>query len=118
MFLPLAIFVNIIAGLSIGIWLSALTIRYRDLHHIIPYLVGFGIWLTPVFYPTTMLPLQFNWVYYFHPIANVISIYRYIFIGMPVDWAQVFCSFMLAVFLLVTGLLFFIKNEKFTSDYL
>ncbi|HWB63564.1 MAG TPA: ABC transporter permease, partial [Chitinophagales bacterium] len=86
-FLPLVLAANIITGLSLGIWLSALTIRFRDLHHIIPYLVGFGIWITPVFYPSTMVPTAYNWVYYLHPVANVIALYRWIFIGLPVNWA-------------------------------
>lgn len=116
--LPLAIFANILAGLSIAIWLSALTIRFRDLHHIIPYLIGFGIWLTPVFYPTTIVPANMSWIYYLHPAANVIALYRWIFIGLPVDLSQVICSLSLALLLAITGLFYFIRNEKFIADYL
>ena len=117
-FLPLAVFANIIVGLSVGIWLSALTIRFRDLHHIIPYLIGFGIWLTPVFYPAAMVPENWKWLYYFHPVANIIAFYRWIFIGMPMNWMQFICSFAVAVFLFITGLLFFVRNEKYIADYL
>jgi lipopolysaccharide transport system permease protein len=116
--LPLALVFNIITGLSVGIWLSALTIRFRDLHHIIPFLVGFGIWLTPVFYPTTIVPSTYNWLYYFHPVANVISFYRWIFIGLPIDINQLLVSFVLSFCLLISGLFFFIRNEKFIADYL
>ena len=116
--LPLVITANMFIGLSVGIWLSALTIRFRDLHHVIPFLIGFGIWLTPVFYPTTIVPPAFNWIYYFHPVANVIALYRWIFIGIPFDSMQVVTSFSIAVVLLFTGLLFFIRNEKFIADYL
>lgn len=116
-FLPLVVVANVVAGLSVGIWLSALTIRFRDLHHLIPYLIGFGIWLTPVFYPSTMVPDSYKWIYYFHPVANVIALYRWIFIGLPVDFAQVACSFMVATIMLVSGLYFFVRNEKFVSDY-
>ncbi len=117
-YLPLVVIANIISGLSIGIWLSALTIRFRDLHHLIPYLIGFGIWLTPVFYPTTMVPSAYNWIYYLHPVANVIALYRWIFIGLPVNFAQVACSFTVAVLMFMGGLYFFVKNEKFIADYL
>ncbi len=118
LFLPLVVLANVITGLSGGIWLSALTVRFRDLHHIIPYLVGFGIWLTPVFYPTTIVPQQFNFIYYFHPVANVIALYRWIFIGTAVNEMQVVVSFALAFVLFVSGLVFFVKNEKFTADHL
>jgi lipopolysaccharide transport system permease protein len=117
-FLPLVVIANIISGLSIGIWLSAFTIRFRDLHHLIPYLIGFGIWLTPVFYPTTMVPENFKWIYYLHPVANVIALYRWIFIGLPIDFWQVASSFTVAVIMLIVGLYFFVRNEKFIADYL
>jgi lipopolysaccharide transport system permease protein len=116
--LPVVVLANIITGLSFGIWLSALTIRFRDLHHIIPFLIGFGIWLTPVFYPTTIVPQSFNWIYYFHPVANVISLYRWIFLNMPIDMFQVIVSFFIALVMFVSGFMFFIKNEKFIADYL
>lgn len=116
--LPLVVVANIIAGLSVGVWLSALTIRFRDLHHIIPFLIGFGIWLTPVFYPTTIVPDSYNWIYYFHPIANVIALYRWIFLGTEINTAQVVVSLCIATVLFVSGLLFFIKNEKFIADHL
>jgi lipopolysaccharide transport system permease protein len=118
LWLPMIVAVNAMTGLSIGIWLAALTIRFRDLHHIIPFLIGFGIWLTPVFYPTTIVPAEFNWIYYFHPVANVIALYRYIFIGLPVNMLQVLVSFSIAFVLLLTGLIFFVRNEKFIADYL
>lgn len=117
-FLPLAIAANIIAGLSVGIWLCALTIRFRDMHHLIPYLVGFGIWLTPVFYPTTIVPESLNWLYYFHAPANVVALYRYIFLEWEVNWLQVAISLSLALILFIAGLRFFIKSEKFIADRL
>lgn len=117
-FLPLVIIANIISGLSIGIWLCALTIRFRDLHHIIPFLVGFGIWLTPVFYPSTFVPQDYNWIYFFHPVANVISLYRWIILDTPVNLIQVSVSLVVAMVLFISGLVFFVRNEKFISDYL
>jgi lipopolysaccharide transport system permease protein len=117
-YLPLAVLANVFAGLSVGIWLSAFTIRFRDLHHIIPYLIGFGIWLTPVFYPTTTVPVNYKWIYYFHPVASVIALYRWIFIGLPFDVWQFVTSFIISLVLLFTGLFFFIRNEKFVADYL
>ena len=54
--LPGFILMNLLLGLTVGTWLSALSYRYRDFQHIVPYLVNFGIWLTPVFYPATLIP--------------------------------------------------------------
>lgn len=116
--LPLVVAANILVGLSVGIWLSALTIRFRDMHHLIPFLIGFGIWITPVFYPASMVPQSLNVIYYLHPVANVIALYRWIFIGWPIDLGQVVVSMLIAFVLLVTGLAYFIRNEKFIADYL
>jgi lipopolysaccharide transport system permease protein len=118
LYLPLVIIANMFTGLSIGLWLSALTIRFRDLHHIIPFIIGFGIWITPVFYPRTMVPKAYSWIYYFHPIANVISLYRWIFLELPVNWPQVFTSFIVVIFIFISGLFFFIRNEKFVAEHL
>lgn len=117
-FLPLVVGANVVAGLSVGIWLCALTIRFRDMHHLIPYLVGFGIWLTPVFYPTTIVPESLNWLYYFHAPANVIALYRYMFLGWEINVPQLVCSLSFAFMLLLAGLRFFIKSEKFIADRL
>lgn len=116
--LPLAVVANIIAGLAVGVWLCALTIRFRDMHHLIPYLVGFGIWLTPVFYPTTIVPEKFDWIYYLHAPANVIALYRWIFLGWAINLPQLLCSMALSLAALLAGLRFFIKNEKFIADRL
>ena len=118
LWLPLVVLANILVGLSVGIWLSALTIRFRDMHHLIPFLIGFGIWVTPVFYPTTMVPQSFNALYCFHPVANIIALYRWMFIGWPLDMGQLVVSLGIAVVLLVSGLAYFIRNEKYIADYL
>ena len=62
--LPLALLCNMIVGLSVGIWLSAITVRYRDAMLIIPFLIGFGILLTPVFFDTIMIPSQYHFFIY------------------------------------------------------
>lgn len=113
---PLGVLLNILAGLSLAIWLSALTIRFRDFHHIIPFLVGFGIWITPVFYPQTLLPAAYHWIYYFHPIAGVINFYRWMITGVDFNHQHLLVSTVLNGLVLFLGLLFFIRNEKYISD--
>lgn len=117
-FVPFVVLLNMLVGLSVGIWLSALTIRFRDLHHIIPYLIGFGIWLTPVFYPTTIVPARFDWIYYMHPVAGVISLYRWIFLGGTLQAFPLVTAMILALALLLSGLWFFIYNEKHIAEQL
>ena len=117
-FFPLGILLNIFSGLSLAIWLSALTIRFRDFHHIIPFLVGFGIWITPVFYPQTLLPQSYQWIYFFHPIANVINFYRWMITGVGFNELHLVVSASFNLLLLIFGLIFFIRNEKFIADHI
>ena len=115
-FLPVFIALNVATGLSIGIWLSALTIRYRDFHQIIPYLIGFGIFLTPVFFPTTLIPAQFHFLIYINPMAGVIEGFRWcLFDGQSLS-INYLTGFAPVLILLVTGFFYFKRIEGKMSD--
>jgi len=116
--LPLALLLNIIAGLSVAIWLSALTIRYRDANHIIPYLIGFGIFVTPVFFETSMIPLQYHYLIYFNPMAGVIVLMRWCLLGIEgPSWY--YCAGIIPfIVLFFTGLYYFRKVEGKMVDLL
>jgi lipopolysaccharide transport system permease protein len=116
-FVPLFIGLNVFIGLSIGIWLAALTVRYRDFHHIIPYLISFGIWVTPVFYPTTILPPGAEKYMYLNPVANVIAGLRWCLVdGDALSYNQFF-SFIPVMLLLMSGYRYFYKVEKTIVDH-
>lgn len=111
------IFTGIIA-LSVAVWLSALTIRFRDFHHFIPYIVNFGIWLTPVFYPSTLIPEKFHWIIYFNPMAGVIELFRWSFFGSAFPSLYFFISFSGSILLFIGGLMYFRKVERLIADYM
>jgi lipopolysaccharide transport system permease protein len=116
--LPVAVLLNIIAGLSIAIWLSALTIRYRDAFHIIPYLIGFGIFVTPVFFETAMIPEQYHFLIYFNPMAGVIALMRWCLLDYgPFSWYYA-AGFIPVIILFLTGLYYFRKVEGKMADLL
>lgn len=116
--LPVFILFNIATGLALAIWLSALTVRYRDFHHIIPYLVNFGIWLTPVFYPDTLVPAHYHWFLYLNPMATCMAGFRWCLAGGPPPEAGYLLSCIPVLLLLVTGLDYFRKVETEISDYI
>jgi len=70
-----------IAGLSIGLWLSAITIKYRDIYHFIPYVIGISIFITPVLYPVTMVPENIKFIIYLNPMAGIIEGYRFLILN-------------------------------------
>jgi lipopolysaccharide transport system permease protein len=119
-FLPLFLVLTIISALAAGIWLSALTIRYRDFQHVIPFLVQFGLYATPIAYPasviTANLPAWASYVYYLNPMAGVVEGFRWCLLGGEAPSMLSYVSFGIIALLFVTGLLYFKKVERVMAD--
>ena len=116
--LPVLIILIVITGLSVAIWLSALTIRYRDFHHIIPYIVNFGIWFAPVFYPTTIISDRFHYLIYVNPMAGLIEGFRWMLFDLPAPSPNYLLSLATVFVLFVSGLWYFKNVERKVSDYI
>ena len=117
-FAPFIILGGLIIGLSVAVWLNALTIRHRDLNHFIPTLIGFLIWMTPVFYPVTLIPEKYSFMLYLNPIAGVIQGLRWSILGDVLPSVWYLPSFFLAVLFLVAGFKFFIHAEVDLADHI
>lgn len=117
-FLPVAILMTILVGSCVAIWLNILTVKKRDLQHLIPYLTNFGIWVTPVFYPTTLIPEAFrDYIYYVNPIATTIDFMRSMLFDLPFQW--MYCLSFIPVFiLLIIGIRTFKNIERNMVDFL
>lgn len=114
--IPLVLLLNALLALSVAVWLSTLTIRYRDFHHIIPFIIGFGIWLTPVFYPTTLIPQHYSFVIYFNPVAGVVDLFRWVITGQEIKLLYFLPSWFICLVLLLLGCQYFTKIEKTITD--
>lgn len=117
-FLPIALFINILPGLGMALWMNILTIRYRDLNHLIPYLVGFGIWLTPVFFPVTLLPEDYSWILSLNPMTGVLNLYRVFLFNEPLNTFAITWTLGVSFLLLLSGCLVFIRKESDMIDYI
>jgi len=113
---PLILLINIFTALAIGIWLSALTIRYRDFIHVIPFMVQFGLYATPVGYPTSMIPGKYMLLYHLNPMAGVVEGFRYTLLGSDSLNHYTIISYITALLLFVTGILYFKKVELIMAD--
>jgi len=114
---PVFVVLNILIGLTLGIWLSALSIRFRDLHHIIPSLLNLFIWLTPVFYPVSIIPKAYQPLMYLNPMAGVLEGYRWTVLGGHAI-SPVYClAFGLTLLLLVLGVVYFRLVEDRIVDW-
>jgi len=115
-FIPIGIVLTITTALSVGIWLSALTIRFRDFHHIIPYLVNFGIFVTPVFYPATLIPPDYKFLLFLNPMAGILEGFRWMLFDSPVPSVYYAIGFIPVCLLFVGGLFYFVRIEGKMSD--
>jgi lipopolysaccharide transport system permease protein len=120
MYLPVFILLTIISALAVGIWLSALTIRYRDFQHVVPFLVQFGLYATPIAYPAeTIVNNLPSWavaIYYLNPMAGVVESFRWSILGgiQPHEFAYI--SFGVIILIFISALYYFRRVERVMAD--
>lgn len=115
-FFPLFIFMAILSAVSLGIWFSALNIRYRDFRHIVPFFIRIGLFVTPIAYTTLEAPPQYRWLFYLNPMTGVIEGIRWSLFGLPLNWDYFLISVGMIVILLLSGFYYFNKIEKNIAD--
>lgn len=116
-FLPIFILLNVLCALCIALWMNALNIRFRDLHQIIPALIGMAIWVTPVFYPTTIIPKGYEIFIFANPMAGIIKGYRFTLIGDSFPEWQYWPAIFFVCLLCILGSWYFIQEEDKMVDY-
>ena len=115
-FVPFFILLNILAALAVGIWLSALTIRFRDFRHVVPFLVQFGLYATPVGYPARLVPEEYLFLYNLNPMAGIIEGFRWSLLGGAAPGGYFYLSAGMVLFLFFSGLFYFRRVEDVMAD--
>jgi lipopolysaccharide transport system permease protein len=115
-FLPFFILMTLVSALGVGIWLSALTIRYRDFQQIVPFLAQFGLYATPIAYPSSLLPEKYQLLVHLNPMAGVVEGFRWAVLGTNPPHPYAYLSFGLAWLLFATGLVYFKRTERIMAD--
>ncbi|MFT4662266.1 MAG: lipopolysaccharide transport system permease protein [Ulvibacter sp.] len=117
---PIFILMGIIAALGVGIWLSALSIRFRDFQHIIPFMVQIGLYITPVAYPaefaTQKLSSTLATLYFLNPMAGVIQGFRWSVLGGEPPSSLAMISFGIVLLIFITSLFYFKSLESKMAD--
>jgi homopolymeric O-antigen transport system permease protein len=112
---PLLLLLTFLVVLGFVLFLSALTLIYRDLRVIIPFIVQLGMWCSAVFYPASMFG-RHQWILMLNPIAGLIGAFRSAIFGMPWEPQNVAVSGLLAVAMFVFGLYYFRRCERRFAD--
>lgn len=115
-FLPLFILFAVLASLSVGIWLSALNVMYRDFQYTVPFLVQIWLYASPVVYPSSLLPEKWQVLYGLNPMAGVIEGFRWALLGTNPPGAMMWISLLVVLLLLGTGVFYFRRVEQYYAD--
>ncbi len=115
--LPAFTLLAILTALGVGLWLSALNAIYRDVRYVVPFLVQFWMFASPVAYPSSLVPVKWRWLYGLNPMAGVIEGFRWALTGHGQPPGILLAASSAAVALLVvSGLVYFHAMEGTVAD--
>ena len=116
--LPLFILIASAAAMGAGLWLAALNVKYRDFRYIVPFIVQFGLYISPVGFSSNIVPEQWRLLYYLNPMVGVIDGFRWAILGgeTKLYWLGFMLSLGLVSLLFFSGLWYFRKMERSFAD--
>jgi len=115
---PVLMICTIICSLSIGIFISALNVKYRDFQYIIPFVLQFGFFLCPIVYSTSVIPDGVRWLYYLNPMTSVIEGFRWALLGnYHVSVLNILLSCLVTIAFSLVSIVYFKSHERTFSDY-
>jgi len=115
--LPIFCVLALATALAVGIWLSALNVKYRDIRYVIPFLTQMWLFITPVAYASSLVPVQYRGVYGLNPMAGVVEGFRWGILGTrSPSWLMISISLGMVLLLLVSGLFYFRRVERGFAD--
>jgi lipopolysaccharide transport system permease protein len=114
---PLLFFLALISALGAGLWLSALYVYYRDIRFVIPFIVQFWMFATPIAYPSSLLTEPWRTLYAVNPMVGVVEGFRWALLGtISAPSAMIAVSYLSALVILLSGVLFFRRMERSFAD--
>ncbi|MGR3274490.1 ABC transporter permease [Acaryochloris marina NIES-2412] len=116
--LPLFILIAFLAAMGAGLWLAALNVQYRDFRYIVPFIVQFGLYVSPVGFSSSIVPEQWKLWYSLNPMVGVIDGFRWAILGQNTQFLtyEFAISLSLVFLLLITGISYFRKMERTFAD--
>ncbi len=115
--IPLFLILAVATALSVGLWLSALNVQYRDVRYTIPFLTQFWLFATPVAYPSSLVPESWRALYGLNPMAGVVEGFRWALLGKAEGPGTLLgVSVMVVIILFIGGLYYFRRMEKTFAD--
>jgi lipopolysaccharide transport system permease protein len=116
--LPPLTLLAIATALGAGIWMAALNVKYRDFRYIVPFIVQLGLYVSPVGFPSSVVPDEWRLLYSINPLVGVIDGFRWAIIGPSAEifWPGLLLSVLLTIVILALGILYFRHTERTFAD--
>jgi lipopolysaccharide transport system permease protein len=115
--LPLFLLLALVTAVGVGLWLSALNVLFRDINYVLPFLTQFWMFLTPVAYPSSMVPSEWQVIYALNPMTGVVEGFRWALLGTgQPPGIMTLVSSITAVVLLISGMFYFRRMERLFAD--
>jgi lipopolysaccharide transport system permease protein len=115
-FLPLFILIAFFCAFGVGLYLTAVNVKYRDFRYIIPFIIQFGLYITPVGFSSTVISEKWKFLYSLNPMVGVIDGFRWCILGDDMSLSSLMISLTTTLVFLILGLFYFRKMEKTFAD--
>ena len=117
--LPFFTLLALVTSLGVSLWLAAMNVQFRDVHYTIPFLTQAWLFVTPIAYPSSLLPEPWRTVYGLNPMAGVVEGFRWALLGTDTaPGRMIMVSVLVAVILFVSGAFYFRRMEQSFADVL
>jgi lipopolysaccharide transport system permease protein len=115
--IPALLLLTILTATGVGCWLAAIYIQYRDVRHIVPFIVQIWMYISPVVYPLSLVPERYRTLYALNPMAGIIQTFRVVLLRTgDVPWGTLGISTIVGVSLFLSGTLYYRRTEHLFAD--
>lgn len=116
--LPLFLLLASAASFGMGLWVAALMVQYRDFRIIVPFLIQFGLYISPVGFISSVVPERYRLLYSLNPVVGIVDGFRWCILGgeQALYWPSLAFSLVVGFFLLLTGIWYFRRTERTFAD--
>jgi lipopolysaccharide transport system permease protein len=114
--LPVLILLTGAFALAVGIWMSALNVKYRDVRFALPFLIQLWLFVSSVIVPSSAVPQKWRWLLWFNPMSGIIEGYRAALFGVPFDWTSLGIALILTILALLYATFSFSRVERSFAD--
>ena len=114
--MPISLVLVLILGTAVGLWMSALNVKYRDVRYALPFLVQLWMFATPIIYPPTIVPDRWRWLLSLNPMTGLIGAFRASMFGLPADWVSLGLAAVISTIAFLYASYSFRRMERHFAD--